>query len=99
MGGTGLYPVAGGAPLALCTPRPLEDGIRLGGAPLGAAPRGSAACSGGTPPRLLTRDTNIRPGLDEREEELMHVLYLISFFGGDCNKFCRLLEGGMEMCV
>lgn len=43
MGGAGRYPAAGGAPLALCTPLPLEDGARLGGAPLGAAPRGTAA--------------------------------------------------------
>lgn len=57
MGGAGRYPVAGGAPLALCTPLPLEDGARLVGAPLGAAPRGTAACKGGTPPRVLTQDT------------------------------------------
>lgn len=68
MGGAGRYPAVGGAPLALWTPLPLEDGARLGGAPLGAAPLGTAACSGGTPPRLLTQETNIRQGLDERAE-------------------------------
>lgn len=64
MGGAGLYAAVGGAPLALCTPLPLEDGARLGGAPLGAAPRGTAACSGGTPPRLLTQETNMHRGVD-----------------------------------
>lgn len=44
-GGGGLYPAGGGAPLALCegTPLALLDGTLLGGAPLGAAPRGTAA--------------------------------------------------------
>lgn len=90
MGGAGRYPAVGGAPLALWTPRPLEVGARLGGAPLGAAPRGTAACSGGTPPRLLTEDTNIRPGSDERAEIEISYFFL---FWGKCDKNLWIVNG------
>lgn len=63
MGGAGLYPAGGGAPLARCTPLPLEVGARLGGAPLGAAPLGTAAWSGGTPPRLLVQEKQNKKNL------------------------------------
>jgi len=59
----------------------------MGGAPLGAAPRGTTACSGGTPPRGLRKDANIRPGLvdraetiDSRSEWMDRVTYSISSF-------------------
>lgn len=72
MGGAGRYPAVGGAPLALCTPLPLEDGTRLGGAPLGAAPLGTAACRGGTPPRLLTK----KHKFSIKEQKIKYILYV-----------------------
>lgn len=71
IGGAGRYPGAGGAPLALCTPLALEDAARLGRAPLGAAPRGTAACRGGTPPRLLTLHTQKHIFLDESKPRVV----------------------------